>query len=275
MKRFLFIPLLLVWGFSLKVIAQGDLLITPIRVVFESNKQKEALNLVNTGKDTATYSISFIQFDMKEDGSFVSIQKPDSGEMFADPYLRIFPRKITLAPGEPQVIMLQCMRKANMLPGEYRSHLYFRAEKNNLPLGLKNSAIDTAHLSVQLIPVYGISIPIIIRMGTTYVKCNLSDLRLDTQQGTSQYLRLTINRSGNISIYGDIKIEFFPEKGKPFEIGSVTGVGVYTNIDKRNIVVKLNNTSGTPLTKGKLKAQYVSNGETKRVVYAEEEMEIK
>jgi hypothetical protein len=40
-------------------------------------------------------------------------------------------------------------------------------------------------------------------------------------------------------------------------------------------VVKLNNTPDKPLTNGKLKVQYVSNGETKRVVYAEGEIEIK
>ena len=151
--------------------------------MFEGNKQKETLNLVNMGKDTATYSISFVQYNMKEDGSFVIIEKPDSGQMFADPYLRIFPRKVTLAPGEPQVIMLQCRRKTDMPAGEYRSHLYFRAEKNYKPLGMKNAADDTALLSVQLIPVYGIRIPVIIRSGAVNVNATLSDLKLDIQQG--------------------------------------------------------------------------------------------
>ena len=254
--------------------AQGDLLITPIRVVFEGNKQKETLNLVNMGKDTATYSISFVQYNMKEDGSFVSINKPDSGQRFADPFLRIFPRKVTLSPGEPQVIMLQCMRKADMPAGEYRSHLYFRAEKSNQPLGLKNTATDTTKVSVQLIPVYGISIPVIIRSGAVNINCTLSNLKMDTQQEIAQNLNLTINRTGNISIYGNIVIEFIPVKGKPYEIASVKGVGVYTNIDKRNIVVKLNNTPDKTLTNGKLHVKYVSNDETKPVVFAEAEMEI-
>jgi len=138
MKRKILMMLITLLVLNFQSIAQGDLLITPTRVVFEGNKQKETLNLVNTGKDTSTYSISFLQYNMKEDGSFVIIEKPDSGQLFADPYLRIFPRQVTLAPGEPQVIMLQCRRKADMLAGEYRSHLYFRAEKNYKPLGAKN-----------------------------------------------------------------------------------------------------------------------------------------
>ncbi len=275
MLRILLILLISFLGLSLRSMAQGDLLITPKRIVFEGNKQKETLNIVNLGKDTATYSVSFIQYNMKEDGSFVIIEKPDSGQMFADPLLRIFPRKVTLAPGEPQVIMLQYRRKTAMPAGEYRSHLYFRAEKNSNQLGMRDSANNTTLISVQLIPVYGLSIPIIIHSGAVNVSATLSNLKLDIQNETTQNLYLTINRTGNISIYGDIIIIYIPEQGKPYEIGTVKGVGVYTNINKRNMVVKLNNTPDKPLTNGKLKVQYVSNGETKRVVYAEGEIEIK
>lgn len=253
--------------------AQGDLMVTPIRVVFEGKNQKELLNLANMGKDTATYSISFINYNMKEDGGFIKIDKPDSGQMFAEPYLRIFPRKVTLAPGEPQAIMLQCRRSAAMLAGEYRSHLYFRAERNTKPLGVK-TANDSTQLSVQLVPIFGISIPIIIRSGIVNVSSTLSDLKLDIQQGIEQNLKLTINRTGNISIYGDIIIEFFPTQGKPFEIAALKGVGVYTNINKRNLVIKLNNATGKPLSNGKIKVKYISNGEAKRIVYAEGELEI-
>lgn len=262
-------------GYSFESFAQGDLLVTPNRVVFEGKKQKEGLNLVNMGKDTATYSISFVQYSMKEDGSFLAIEKPDSGQMFADPYLRIFPRKVTLAPGEPQVIMLQCRRSAAMLAGEYRSHLYFRSEKNSKPSRAKKSARDTVQLSIQLTPIFGISIPIIIRSGSVNVSSTLSDLKLEIQQGIIQNLKLTLNRAGNISIYGDIIVQYIPLQGKPFEIGVVKGVGVYTNINKRNIVIKLNNTTGKPFAPGKLKVQYESNGEKKRIVYAEGELEVR
>ena len=40
--------------------AQGDLLITPRRVVFEGSKQSQELTLANTGNDTARYNVSFV-----------------------------------------------------------------------------------------------------------------------------------------------------------------------------------------------------------------------
>ena len=276
MQRKLLIMLIAIVGFSFQSIAQGNLLITPIRVVFEGNKQKEDLNLANIGKDTAIYSISFVQKNMKEDGSFVNIEKADSGQMSAEPYLRIFPRTVTLAPGEAQVVALQYRRKADMVAGEYRSHLYFRSEKNYKPLGVGNAERDSTTLSVQLIPIFGMSIPIIIRTGAVNVSAALSDLKLDSQQNTIQNLKLTIHRTGNISLYGDIIIQYVPVQGKPYQIGRVAGVGVYTDIDKRYVIVKLNNTSGKPFETGKLKVQYKSKGDTKKpIIYAEGELDIR
>jgi len=266
------VPLL---GFAFHTHGQGDLLITPTRVVFDGNKQKEELNLVNIGKDTAIYTISFIQYDMKEDGSFIPVEKTDSGKMFADPYLRIFPRKVTLAPREPQVISLQCRRRPEMAPGEYRSHLYFRSEKNVSQLGLDSPKTDSSQLKVQLIPIYGISIPIIIRAGTVQVNATLSDLKLELRQDSVQNLKLTINRTGNISVYGDFSIEYIPVTGKSFEVGSVKGVGVYTNINKRTIYIKLAKKTDAMLTSGKLRVKYFSNEPNKApFTFAEAELEL-
>lgn len=212
---------------------------------------------------------------MKEDGSFVNIENPDSGQMFAEPYLRIFPRKVTLAPRESQVIRLQYRRKPDMIAGEYRSRLYFRSEKNYKPLGMGNAERDSTTLKVQLIPIFGMSIPIIIRTGSVNASAALSDLKLDIQQNTIQNLKLTIHRTGNISLYGDIIIQYVPTRGKPYQVGIAGGVGVYTEINKRYLVVNLKNTSGKPLKDGKLKVQYISKGETKKpVVYAEGELDI-
>ena len=275
MKKIFFAMLISILGLSFQSRAQGDLLVTPTRVVFEGNKQMEELTLLNMGKDTATYSITYVQKNMQEDGSFVNILKPDSGQMFAEPYLRIFPRQVTLAPREPQVIMLQYRRKADMITGEYRSHLFFRSEKNYNPLGLRRSVKDTTLVSVQLIPIFGMSIPVIIRIGTVSAHSTLSDLKLITQQGTMQSLKITINRTGNISTYGDITIQYIPTHGKPFEIGVAAGVGVYTNLGKRSIIVKLRNAPGTILKDGKLTVLYTGNNGTKKpIIYAEGELDL-
>ena len=274
MKVTFVMTFLILYCMSLKTIAQGNLLITPTRVVFEGNKQREELNLVNMGKDTATYSISFIHYRMKDDGGYAFVQKPDSNQMVAEPYLRIFPRLITLAPGEPQVIMLQCRRKADMKPGEYRSHLYFRSEKDYMPLGSKNKD-TTKMISVQLIPIFGISIPVIIRSGAVNVTSSLSNLKLETQKDSIQSIKLSIKREGNCSTFGDLVVDYIPLKGKSFEIGQVRGVKVFTDIDQINLSVKLNKMPVIALKDGKLKVRYTSPNDTKYLVYAEKELPIR
>ncbi len=271
----IFVTMIFLGILSFDTLAQGDLIITPNRVVFEGRKLKEELNLVNTGKEIATYSVSFVQRRMHEDGSFEMIQVPDSGQMFADPYLRIYPRQVTLEPGEPQVIMLQCRRKPGMKDGEYRSHLYFRSEKKYTPLGFKDSEPDPKSVSVQLTPIYGMSIPVIVRSGEVHATVSLSDLKLETDKTGQANLTAVLNRTGNISIYGNLKAEFLPVHGKPITMGATNGVAVYTNLEKRHIAIKLTNTASTPLTSGKLKLSYTSRADEQYVVYADAELNLK
>ena len=128
---------------SIKSTAQGDLLVFPKRLVFDGTKKSQSVNLSNNGSDTARYTISFIQIRMKEDGGFENITQPDPNQYFADPYLRIFPRSVVLGPGESQVIKVQLQKTEQMAPGEYRSHLYFRAIPNAKPLGEKEIIRDS------------------------------------------------------------------------------------------------------------------------------------
>ena len=273
MKSLLLLTLFLITAFILKTSAQGNLLITPKRVVFEGNKQQAELNLMNTGTDTATYSVSFRNYNMTEQGKLSLVEKSDSSQMLAEPYIRIFPRLITLAPGEAQDIMLQFRRKVDMIAGEYRSHLWFRDEKNYALLGNEKQTLDQNQLSVSLTAIYGITIPVIIRVGTLGVSATLSDLKFETKDDTIKKLKLTINRSGNISINGKLKVEYIPSKGKSCQV-AVMNVGIYTNLDKRDISIKLNKPNGQDLKSGKLKVRYTSPDDSKYVVYTEAELDL-
>jgi P pilus assembly chaperone PapD len=264
---------MLFFGLALQMSAQGDLLVSPVRVIFEGNKQKEEISLVNIGNDTTTYSVSFLQYNMNEDGNFVLIENPGEGQMFADPYLRIFPRKVTLAPHESQVVRLQLRRKPDMMPGEYRSHLYFRSEKESAPLSMEAKK-DAKLMSIQITPVFGISIPVIIRSGDVKASSELSDMRIENQQDTITNLKFVINRTGNMSVYGDIIAEYIPTKGKTVEIGLAKGVAVYTSISKRNFSVRIK-TKGLNLETGKVKLRFTSPKDSPYELYAEKELLLK
>ncbi|HET9571397.1 MAG TPA: hypothetical protein VFP20_08340 [Bacteroidales bacterium] len=246
----------LLTGYTQFVSAQGNLLVAPIRVVFEGAKQKEDLNLTNIGQDTAIYLISFIHYKMKEDGSFLQLENVDSITTRADKYLRIFPRKVVLPPGESQTIRMQFRKPTDMKDGEYRSHLYFRAEKEVSALGMGAAKSDTTKMSVSITPIFGISIPVIIRTGNLSYKMSISNVALTTVNDTVSNLTFQINRSGDRSSYGNLRVEFVPSTGKPFDVGVANGVGVYTDLSARKFNMYLRNRYDQKLKNGKIVIYY-------------------
>ncbi len=252
---FLSVPIFLSFIFSSKLMAQGNLLVTPKRVVFEGSKRSEELNLANIGRDTATYIISIIQIRMKEDGTFERITQPDSAQNFADKNLRFFPRSVTLGPNEAQTVKVQLTKAGDLAPGEYRSHLYFRASPPEKPLGDIEPEKDSV-LSVRLIPVFGISIPVIIRKGETNAQVSISDVKFKVEKDTVHSVDITFTRSGNMSVYGDVSVDHIAPDGKVTKVGSVKGLAVYTpNINRRFHLV-LYNAPGVNFHSGKLQVVY-------------------
>jgi hypothetical protein len=252
-------------------IAQGDLLLMPRRVIFEGAKRYEELNLANTGKDTARYVISLMHIRMKEDGSFEEISQPDSGENFADNYLRFFPHSVTLGPSESQVVKIQLVRTSELKPGEYRSHIYFRAEPNEVPASGKDPATDSG-FAIRLIPVYGISIPVIIRVGESSAAANLSDLSLEVKDDSVPVLNMAFRRSGNMSLYGDVAVEYITPVGKTIPVGTVKGIAVYTPNHLRRMRMELDRRPGVDYRKGKLHIVYNTPAEARSIKIAETEM---
>lgn len=255
-----------------KAAAQGNLLVTPRRVVFEGAKRSIDLNLANIGKDTATYSISLVQIRMKEDGGFETITTPDPGQNFADQNLRFFPRSVTLPPNEAQVVKIQILKANQLAPGEYRSHLYFRAVPEIKPLGEEGTAGEASSISVRLTPVFGITIPAIIRIGESVTKASLSDITLEIDGEGNPKLSLTFNRSGNFSVYGDLTVDHVSPQGKVTRVGIANGIAVYTPNLLRHFQMNLNNKAGVDFKSGKLVLIFSAPSDVKPARYADGEL---
>jgi len=247
---------------SVRLMAQGDLLIYPKRVSFEGSARTQQISLSNTGKDTARYVISFIQIRMKEDGKFEQITQPDSGQYFSDKHVRIFPRAVTLAPNEGQVIKIQVSQSNKLLAGEYRSHLYFRAVNIEKPLG-DSIKKETTGVSVKIVPVFGFSIPVIIRIGDNDTKVSLSDLKVEKEDSASSVLKLQFHRTGNMSVYGDISVQHISDGGKITQVAHVKGISVYSPNKRRDIKIDLENKPGLNYHAGKLRVIYTTSTEAK------------
>jgi len=260
--------------FPVHILAQGNLLITPRRVVFEGSKRSMDLNLANTGQDSATYAISMVQIRMKDDGGFETITEPDPGQHFADKNIRFFPRSVTLGPNEAQVVKVQIIKTNELTAGEYRSHFYFRAVPKTNPLGEEEVAKDTISISVKLIPIFGITIPVIIRVGEYSANITLSDLAFETVNDTIPRLSLSFNRSGSMSVYGDLMVEHVSPQGKITRVGIANGIAVYTPNTIRRFQLILNKIAGIDYKSGILRIKYSAPSDVKPLRYAEAELNL-
>lgn len=275
LRRLFFIILAFILFIPLNLSAQGNLLVTPKRVVFDGTKRSFDLNLANIGEDTAIYAISLVQVRMKEDGSFETITTPDEGQNFADKNLRFFPRSVTLPPNEAQVVKVQLLKTSQLSPGEYRSHFYFRAVPKIKPLGEEDKMIDSTAISVRLTPIFGITIPAIIRIGESNTKVNLTDLSLIMTDDATPSLKLKFNRTGNFSSYGDLAVDYVSPQGTITRVGAANGIAVYTPNTSRYFQFNLNKDLGIDFTTGKLKVTYSAPSDVKPLKYAEAELLLK
>jgi hypothetical protein len=269
MNNKVFFLIILITGLlASSLYAQGDLLITPNRLVFKPNKVKEIINLVNTGSTKETYLVSFVERSMNENGSFTIVTKPEPGQNFAQPHLRIYPRTITLKPGEGQVVMLQRRRNSKNQTGEYRSHLYFRSTTDYSALG-KTINDTVTGVSVKLRPIFGMTIPVIFHSGKVSATATLSELKLESEKNINK-INFTLNRVGNKSLYGDFTVEYFPVKGKSTTIAKINGVAIYTTIKKRFMSLNLPTTPLINFKEGTIKVIYKTRpGEQKQSIFAE------
>ncbi|MGZ3836969.1 MAG: hypothetical protein ACXVBR_08065 [Flavisolibacter sp.] len=265
-KHFICLGLLSFLGASQDLKAQGDLLIYPKRIVFDGTKRVQELSLVNNGHDTARYEISVIQIRMKEDGAFENILLPDEGQKFADKNFRFFPHSVTLAPKEVQTVKVQLIRSGDLTNGEYRSHLYFRSEANPKPLGETRPVSDSVSLSIHITPIYGLSIPVLIRIGESTTEINLSKINFRIEKDSIPVLEMNLNRSGNMSAYGDISVDYISPEGKERRVALVKGVAVYVPNLSRRIKLALDPKANVDYHNGALHVLYTeTSGKVEKV----------
>jgi P pilus assembly chaperone PapD len=211
----------------------GDLLVSPTRVVFEGPTRNAEVALVNRGTKPALYRIVFEQRRVTEDGRMFDLPKLPDGEIGADQLVRYTPHQVVIKPGETQLVRIQLRKPSTLVEGEYRSHLTFRAvpEKTTGPSGNDDTANS---VGVFLIPIYGVSIPVLVRHGQLSAQASFSDAAFTAATADAPpILSLTLNRAGAASLYGDLIVRLRPRVGQDVIVGRFSSLSVYTAISRR------------------------------------------
>ena len=210
----------------------GDLLVAPTRIVLNGSRGAEIV-LSNIGDDVATYRVSVELRRMKEDGSLEDVAQANDREETARGMILYAPRRVTIAPGEPQTIRISARAPKGLADGDYRAHLLFRALPPPRPVSAPR---EVKGIAFELIPIYGVTIPVVIRMGNLQAKVGIANVQLTSQAGKPA-VALDLTRAGDRSVFGDVRV-FKPGIKDPIAVQR--GVAVYTEIGTRRVVIPVN-----------------------------------
>jgi P pilus assembly chaperone PapD len=209
----------------------GDLLVAPKRIVLDGRRGTEIV-LNNIGDEPATYRISVEFRRMTPEGSLVDVTDPSADEKAAEDMIIYAPRRVTLVPHQPQSIRIAARPPQGVPDGEYRIHLLFRAIPPARPVAPADGE-PVKGLHLQLIPIYGVTIPVIVRLGNLQVQAAISNVHLDKMDGKPE-IALDLSRSGTRSTFGDVRV-FKPGVKDPIALQKA--VALYTEIGERHMEI--------------------------------------
>jgi hypothetical protein len=253
-------PLLLVAGAPAARAGVGDLLVAPTRIVLDGRRGTEVI-LNNIGSEVATYRITVELRRLTREGRLADVETPTEAEKLAQQMILYAPRRVTLPPSQPQSIRLSARAPAGIADGEYRVHMLFRAVPPPRPQVAQQKMEGVAF---QLTPIYGVTIPVIVRLGNLEAKAGLANIRKVTDEGKPA-VALDISRSGDRSTYGEIRVL---KAGVADPIALIRGVAVYTELGQRSVTIPID-PKFVAQASGPVTVQYVEPTDSGPVTIAE------
>ncbi|MEN9717859.1 MAG: hypothetical protein RIQ99_737 [Pseudomonadota bacterium] len=164
------------------------------------------------------------------------------------------PRRITLQPGQPQAVRIAVRPPQDLPDGEYRVHMSFRAVP---PVALEGDAQhpDTSAaasgVSIKLVPVFGITIPVIVRKGSLIAAGTLANPHV-VRGERGAYLEVELVRSGQRSLYGEI----IGKTARGAAIFNLKGVAIYPEIASRMVRIPLTLAQLGKVAEGPIQIEY-------------------
>lgn len=201
----------------------------------DSTGRTGQVRFTNTSQSEKTYDITLVNFAQKSDGAYTTITTPVPGNPFADAYLEWSPHQATLQPGQSQVVRVRRRGMAAVPNGEYVSHLLIREQPAASEMYGKYADKNNA-LVVNLQPLYGVSIPVMIEHGRLWSSGRIDNVRIVNRNGHPVAL-VSVSRDGNRSFFGTVTVS----DGRR-ELGRIANFRIFMTTPVRVLEVPLTRT---------------------------------
>jgi hypothetical protein len=241
----------------------ANLNISPKRITFDRADRTATVYVFNQGTAAATFDIALIDRIMTPDGQILAVSEaqthPEDKATLdrlksAQGMLVATPRRATLEPGKGQTIRIRAVPPTsgagNPATGEYRTHLTV----TTIPprdIGLtaeQAAALSPQELRFQINSVFGLSIPVILRVGAPDVRGGIENIKLVTQNISpdgvappkpTPVVSFDLVRLGPNSLFGNLEVRGSKDKATADPMAAARGIGVYPEIDRRQVLLPL------------------------------------
>jgi len=248
----------------------GDINLYPRRVVIQGRQRTAQVGLFNRTANEGDYEIDITEMAMTPEGRLIALDQVEDSALAArvksaKDMIRWSPKRLSLGGSESQTIRLMARPSPDLPAGEYRAHFLAISRPDVVAGGV---TIDEAvsgrqenGIGVTIKPRFGISIPVIVRVGETSLTLGIENPHVVNLPDGRRALSLKLTREGTRSAYGDVRV-FRSGSDEPLVVAR--GVGIYPEIDSRDVTLPITLGDGVPP---------LASGEKLKVVFIDDDFE--
>jgi hypothetical protein len=199
-------------GVALAPLLLHAILVAPHAVFIDDRVRTAQVYLVNTGKTPEEVSIDLkYGYPATDSAGNISVPLFDSvpaGEPSAAEWIKAYPRRLVVGPGQRQVVRLLATPPANLVDGEYWARLIATSRGARVAIATGDSGV-TAGVSIELRTVISVS----YRKGQLTTGVRLTDFSASATRD-SLILWLGTERQGNAAFLGSVNLVLSGAKGQ-------------------------------------------------------------
>ncbi len=206
------------------------ILVAPTAVFMDHRTRSGQLFLVNTSPRPEEVSIELkFGYPTSDSAGGVTVllqDQPDSSLPSAAGWIRAFPRRTVVQPGEQQVVRLLAQPPAGLADGEYWSRIIVTSHEIQPPAAANDSGVR-AGITVQLRQILSLA----YRKGAVTTAVALTEFRPEIHRD-SAIVWLGLHRDGNAAYLGAVRIEVHDQAGR--RVGEFSSpIAVFFDVRRR------------------------------------------
>lgn len=218
-------------------------LVTPTRAACGGAERSVTVTVMNRDTQAHVFRLELENRRVTADGALEPLTDPTPEDRTATNLIRLSTRQLTLGAQASGVVRVLCRAPANAEPGEYRSHLVVRQLPDIEPE--PQLVPEFEGVSIQITPIYGISMPIMVRSGATSARVSL----VSAIQVRADLIQVSIASEGNRSAFVNIKVMRAGDRaGEP--VIEARGVPLYLPMTRRDFELPLNEAQRAAIARG-------------------------